>query len=328
MCWLYLWLHCKQNPSLNLGRGRGKGTTWTIQKIFKQWKKKGIHSKGEKHAECYFLFMLWKHLCIPGPDPANHPQDLGPDPDRQQLSFSKQWFAAFAASCLRCHLLQCPQVSRAREHPSGQGLGSPAQSLPAVGISPACGRPGHPSPCLLTPWSGHMGCGDWCRGQLQSHWGTLGLVQGQGGGTALSCHLWGHHRSKCRDHTHTLMALFWIQVHFLGTGGRAIITAFSTHLLESGGSHCSHSSSHPGHEVHPDVSPEDLSSMVLFWAPLPSPSALHFLCTARRYLFFIFCLHLQLLPDMAENTNMTVVFREILALQVQKVPSAGSGKQH
>lgn len=40
---------------------------------------------------------------------------------------------------------------------------------------------------------------------------------------------------------------------------------------------------------------------------------------------------MQLLPDMAENASVTVVFREILALQVQKVQSAGwcwSGKQH
>lgn len=126
------------------------------------------------------------------------------------------------------------------------------------------------------------------------------------------------------------MAWFWLQAHFLGTGKRGPVTAFSTYLLKSGVSGCSCSSPHP-HQVHPDISPEDLNSMVLCWAPLPSLSVPHFLCTARGYLFLIFCLHLQLPPDMAENASVTDVFREILALQVQKVQPAGwrwSGKQH
>lgn len=120
-----------------LERGRVKGITWKIQKIFKQWKwpkkrkkRERVHSKGGKHAECYFLFMLWKHLCIPGLDPASQPWDLGPDPEWQQLSFSKRWLAAFAASLLQCHLLQRPERSWAGDRLSRQRLGCTSAEPP------------------------------------------------------------------------------------------------------------------------------------------------------------------------------------------------------
>lgn len=65
------------------------------------------------------------------------PWDLGPDPDWQQLSFSKPWFAVFAANLLQCCLPQCPEPGRAGEHLSREGLG-------LTSVEPPCCRH-HPS---------------------------------------------------------------------------------------------------------------------------------------------------------------------------------------
>lgn len=115
--------------------------------------KKKIHSKGGKHAECYFSFMLWKHLCLPGTwgliltDSSSHFQNSG-------------------SQCLLPTLCSAASHSvRSRAElgstSPGRDWGSPVWSLPVADIIPACRGTGHPSPYpfsqtqrwwWLTPW--------------------------------------------------------------------------------------------------------------------------------------------------------------------------------
>lgn len=148
--------------------------------------------------------------------------------------------------------------------------------------------------------------------------------------------LLGHHRSYRQGHTHTLTAPSWLRTHFLGWGRMVPITSVSTQLLVSSDSFGhSHSSPCPG-QCHRAAgllwcpswrTPKDLLKRSSSEDLSPAPfSAFFFFFLQRKqsqgYLFLIFRPHLQLLPDMAGNASLTVVFSKILSFHVHKVCSA------
>lgn len=102
---------------------------------------------------------------------------------------------AFAASTVRCHLLRCPELSE---------LGAPLQAgtEPLGCAEPPCCRrlPSVPESQVALSLSCYPFGQTW-RPWWHTPWPAAeplrhpGLTRGWGGVTALSCHLWGHHRS-------------------------------------------------------------------------------------------------------------------------------------